>query len=383
MRHALVLLCLILHTLAAVEPPEATALRRMGPAGLDELGRRYDHALALGAITAGDWDATFAAVAQQRYAREARLFWYTDLDAAAQAARASGRPILSLRLLGRLTDEASCANSRFFRVVLYPDPTLRGLLRDEVILHWSSERPVPQVTIDFGDGRVLRTTITGNSCHYLLDAEGRVLDALPGLIAPTEFAKALRTAIAAPRDGAARAGWHAGEGARLDRARALAFARVPGAEPQVKEISDVAGDAEAAGMRAMSKRVVEQPLLRALRPERAEPERGLAAWKALGQTRLPELSAPSLELFLRLRGVSDYPDLDGFLASLASDTARNELDYHARLHRWLADAPTPAFAEFNARVYRELFLTPADDPWLGLNPRSSFNALPDSGIVTR
>ena len=32
-----------------------------------------------------------------------------------------GKPILSLRLLGKLTDEFSCANSRFFRTVLYPN----------------------------------------------------------------------------------------------------------------------------------------------------------------------------------------------------------------------------------------------------------------------
>src|SRR5215204_5481362 len=40
-----------------------------------------------------------------------RLFWYTDLEAAKAAARATGKPILSLRLLGRLDEEFSCANS--------------------------------------------------------------------------------------------------------------------------------------------------------------------------------------------------------------------------------------------------------------------------------
>src|SRR5262245_2433979 len=54
-------------------------------------------------------------VAAQRDASSSRLYWYTDLDEAKRAARASGRPILSLRLLGRLDDELSCANSRFFR----------------------------------------------------------------------------------------------------------------------------------------------------------------------------------------------------------------------------------------------------------------------------
>jgi hypothetical protein len=43
------------------------------------------------------------------------------------------------------------------------------------------------VTIDFGDGRKLTRTVTGNSIHYVLDAEGRVVDGLPGLYGPKRF----------------------------------------------------------------------------------------------------------------------------------------------------------------------------------------------------
>ncbi len=31
----------------------------------------------------------------------------------------------------------------------------------------------------------------------------------------------------------------------------------------------------------------------------------------------------------------------------------------------------------NERVYAELFLTPSDDPWLGLSPSSIFTAIPN------
>jgi hypothetical protein len=71
-----------------------------------------------------------------------------------------GKPILSLRLLGKLTDEFSCANSRFFRTVLYPNDEVSAVLRDRFVLHWRSVRPVPTVTIDFGDGRKLERTLT-------------------------------------------------------------------------------------------------------------------------------------------------------------------------------------------------------------------------------
>src|SRR5262249_28676167 len=98
---------------------------------------------------------------------------------------------LSLRLLGKLDDELSCANSRFFRTTLYSDPRIAQELRENFVLHWSSERPVPVVTIDYGDGRKLCNTITGNSAHYLLDADGKPLDAVPGLYSPDAFLEQL------------------------------------------------------------------------------------------------------------------------------------------------------------------------------------------------
>ncbi len=45
---------------------------------------------------------------------------------------------------------------------------------------------------------------------------------------------------------------------------------------------------------------------------------------------------------------------------------------------WLAAEPTVALTDLNTRVYTELFLTPASDPWLGLVPADVYTAL-DSG----
>ncbi len=55
------------------------------------------------------------------------------------------------------------------------------------MLHWQSVRPVPRVTIDFGDGRKLERTLTGNSAHYVLASDGTPLDVLPGLYSPLAF----------------------------------------------------------------------------------------------------------------------------------------------------------------------------------------------------
>ena len=136
------------------------------------------------------------AEAGQRYATISRLFWHTDISAAKAAAKASGRPILSLRMLGELTNDLSCANSRFFRTALYADPLVSAYLRNHFVLHWSSERAIPIVTIEMGDGRKLVRTTTGNGAHYILDQHGQPIDALPGLYAPTQFIAGLKTAEA-------------------------------------------------------------------------------------------------------------------------------------------------------------------------------------------
>src|SRR5262245_58075539 len=53
--------------------------------------------------------AALDAVGQQRDCHASQLYWYTDIEQAKVAAKASGKPILSLRLLGRLDEEFSCA----------------------------------------------------------------------------------------------------------------------------------------------------------------------------------------------------------------------------------------------------------------------------------
>jgi|GEM_PF-355982 len=174
-------------------------LRQAGPAGLDALMNRNRELLErmrsgatpLSDPTAAKLREALDTVARQRDAYASGLFWYTDFEAAKAAAKASGKRILSLRLLGQLDEEFSCANSRFFRTTLYANEQVSSYLRNNYILHWKSVRPVPRITIDMGDGRRIERTITGNSIHYVLNADGTVLDALPGLYGPSAFLEAL------------------------------------------------------------------------------------------------------------------------------------------------------------------------------------------------
>jgi hypothetical protein len=82
------------------------------------------------------------------------------------------------------------------RTVLYPDPAVRKLLSESYVLHWSSERPVPLVTIEFGDGKVLKRTVTGNAAHYVFTSDGNAVDVLPGVYPPTVFHQCLTESLA-------------------------------------------------------------------------------------------------------------------------------------------------------------------------------------------
>jgi len=124
------------------------------------------------------------------------FYWHTDRDAALAEATSLKRPVLSLRILGRLDEAMCCANGRYMRTVLYPDPSVRKLLSESYVLHWSSERPVPLLTIDFGDGKVIRRTVTGNAAHFVFTSEGNVIDVLPGVYPPTLFHRCLTESLA-------------------------------------------------------------------------------------------------------------------------------------------------------------------------------------------
>lgn len=153
-------------------------------------------------------------VAGQRDAFASGLYWYTDLKAAQAEATRTHRQILSLHMLGRLDQELSCANSRFFRTVLYANVEVAHHLRDHYVLHWHSVRPVPVVTVDMGDGRQLHRTIAGNSAHYVLNANGQVIDALPGLYGPAAFLEALAVSeLFTPQHDRAR--WYSSQAGRI------------------------------------------------------------------------------------------------------------------------------------------------------------------------
>jgi hypothetical protein len=363
------------------------------------------------------------AVAGQRYAAISRLYWHTDLAAARDAARTLDRPILALRMLGRLDQDLSCANSRFFRTTLYANAEVSKFLRENFVLYWSSERPVPRVMIDYGDGRKLERTTTGNSAHYVLDDAGRVIDVLPGLYAPAvfqaELTKSARLAYRIRKLGdAARARalaeHHRREleeaSARLRSVAGTAFLRQRG---RLLGRNDVDASAVARAQRAtMSKMRVEVPDLDKIGIDAgAIPTSDLPQWGAIGQ-KVWGIFAASAPAAPQARGAAPPPpatvldtqsrtliawlhnagpikstraELDAMLArleqSIVADTAINELRLRPQLRNLLASSERLGFDKVNEWIYANVFQTPRSDTWLGLLPRTDFTGLPGDGVV--
>lgn len=379
-----------------VSQQAVAALREAGPQGLAEALRKYDESKDPRLLPIID------AVAAQRDAVWSRLYWYTDLQRGETAAQAQHKPILYLRLMGKLTDEYSCANSRFFRTVLYANHDVSKLLREQFILVWESERPVPVVTVDYGDGRILKRTLTGNSIHYVLTPDGRVADALPGLYAPQAFISILAEARGAARsladarvleEYASRAGDSLLRQWTSDQASAGAAA--------VKFVAPVGGarNLNPTAMRAMrltaSKRAVEMPLLARISPtdaaalDQSIDAADAAVWRKIAALHLAEskLDASSIAVIQSKNPVA-YANgnllqrtVTQFEQTVALDTVQNDYQFRRRILGWLRDSKgTIALEDLNRRVYSEMFLTPGSDPWLGLVPDATYSALPGDGI---
>ena len=349
-----------------------------------------------------------------------RLFWYTDLEAAKKQARAENKPILSLRLLGRLDEEFSCANSRYFRTVYYKNREINSLLRERFVLHWRSVRPVPKVTIDFGDGNHLERTLTGNSIHYVLDSRGRLIEALPGLSGPETFLALLKDSERAAGEAARLSDgnlvrWATARHVRQLNAHAESYleelrsipaepepvvaAAPPPAAPEPRSETDLEriptardpwallGSTPAVltdrinvgGLETGSKSAGERPLLAVLDDVT---DGDLQVLAKLRRPRI-HLDEDSRAFLLHKHGVTDPAEaaklVEAFETTVALDEVINEYRTGPAILRKLSDPAERKGLDleaFNEWVYEEVFRAPLSDPWMGLAPEDVYVALP-------
>ena len=403
----LLLFCAQISTANDLSAPALEELRAQGPAGLQSLmteyAREINHHIANPtAAPDAQWQrisAALDAVAQQKNSYITGLYWYTDLESAKKASAASGKPILSLRLLGKLTDEFSCANSRFFRTVLYPNAEVNAALRDRFVLHWQSVRPVPTITIDFGDGRKLERTLTGNSIHYILDSQARTIDALPGLYGPKAFLRGLTTAETFFKSLAGKTDeqrnfilslYYSQQHNKIAAAWTVDTQKIGGKAPEgFRVIAGNNGDALLISPLAITKAITEANILRAM--VAAGEELGKitdeAAWKKIAELHSSDavLDDRSISLIKHQNPNISERELaqlvQKFQDLIALDTVRNEYLMHSKLYTWIVKDPVRDDVDkLNEQVYAKLFLTPNSDPWLGLFSADVYTALDNGGV---
>lgn len=379
-------------------------LRAMGPTGLDALFVRYAADIERYAKTAeanDDWKRIANAIdtiAMQKDAYASHLYWYTDLDAAKAAAAKQKKPILTLRLLGNLNEEFSCANSRLFRAVLYPNAEISKYLRENYILHWRSIRPAPRITIDFGDGRKIERTITGNSIHYVLSPDGKVIDAIPGLYSPVAFQKyltqskemndALRGIAPERRDVALMKYRKASFDQIIEkRNKSVEHSGVSMAETRSGTLAILAAPMAVAKMV-----VVDEYSILRVYDDFAKFEAGITFddWHKLASLYSPNSSPDVASVaFIRRQnaktGLSE-DEFKGLFAKLskfiALDTTRNDFLFHTKIYEWLNRGRGNGDLEsLNSQVYAQIFQTPDHDKWLGLYSSDVYTALDGNGII--
>ena len=121
--------------------------------------------------------------------------WNNSFADAQHEAKQTGKPILFFSMFGRIDEEMPCANARTLRATLFKDAEFKKLLSEEVIPAWEMVRAVPKIEIDLGDGKKIQRTVRGNAVMYLCNADGKVIDAFPGVYTVEDFLPMIRESI--------------------------------------------------------------------------------------------------------------------------------------------------------------------------------------------
>lgn len=204
---------------------------------------------------------------------------------------------------------------------------------------WESVRPVPLVHIDFGNGTVLTRTLHGNILTAVCNADGQVLDALPGIYTPAVYWERLTQLALLARYVERRP-----PGQRADVLRAYhrkqADALCRGLTPEEFIVRVRAP--------AMTKRAIERPVEIVLGPPVPQKEADTS-----GQGKEPE---PRLE---------DREDVAHWRA-LTEDTRLNESARRLRIHELLAAAGMVRPEKVTHPIYKDVLQADLDDPYLGL-----------------
>lgn len=75
--------------------------------------------------------------------------------------------------------------------MLFSNEDVATMINDQFEPVWVSLRPVPRITIDFGNGNIIRRTLHGNIATWVCLSDGSAVDVLPGIYEPETWSRAL------------------------------------------------------------------------------------------------------------------------------------------------------------------------------------------------
>jgi hypothetical protein len=218
--------------------------------------------------------------------------------------------------------------------VLFSNADVVAIIQRNFEPVWVSVRPVPLVRIDFGN-QVVTRTLNGNIATSVCDAEGRVLDTLPGIYTAEVY-----------RD-------------RLDQLRLLAnyVSQVQGTAQEQRLRDYHRGQAAALKDKKLPARFVNVAPISKRRIEagvKAALVQAAHAPAMVPQGRAAEPAAlPSVE------DVAHWKEL-------VQDTEVNESVRRQQIHELLAETGPVRPEQITRRLYREVLHADLDDPYLGL-----------------
>ncbi len=74
---------------------------------------------------------------------------------------------------------------------MFSDKELANYLNDNFECSWQMLKPVPIMSVDFGDGRIVRRSMHGNVASYVCTADKTIVDVIPGIYGPRTYQGAL------------------------------------------------------------------------------------------------------------------------------------------------------------------------------------------------
>lgn len=246
--------------------------------------------------------------------------------------------------------------------MLFSNDKISNFINNNFEPSWESVRPVPTVTIDFGNDKKITRTLHGNIATYVCRSDKKILDVLPGVYDPDAYLKKLqelkllaefvvqRDAIGYDDDSRILQ-YHQVRAETIESGKEFKIAKmevsrstISGVEKSIKIVLNPARRLAARG--AMGAR---------------ERSQGLAGGESPRTSRLENETHVATRVAHTRGGNAETLD-----DRLRIDSAINEQTRRLQIHRYFLEKGLTTPSDMHKWLYREVLHADLDDPYMGL-----------------